>query len=310
MSKNNVKQGKPHTWEKALEAFLWWKQASGLSETTLKDYTDYVSRFFKNYPDSYQDENILKHAVYEYMGKSAKPAYYNLKLIYLKAFFTWCVDEGVLSANPLKSFKKRKAEGRVVNLDNETLKKLIDLPDKRTFAGLRDYCLIILTLDCGIRPKEAFSLLKTDIDFRALEIHIRAENAKTRTSRTLSILPIIAKKVRQLIDARHPAWDESIPVFCTVDGRPLDRKSWAARMRLYSERLEIKITPYYLRHAFALGFLRNHGNIFVLKQTLGHSSLTMSQNYLAITQADIREQHALASPLNNLLPQKNRVRNL
>jgi hypothetical protein len=34
----------------------------------------------------------------------------------------------------------------------------------------------------------------------------------------------------------------------------------------------------------------------------------MTKRYVALTQQDIREQHALASPLNTFLPQKNRVR--
>ncbi|MFZ5650121.1 MAG: hypothetical protein ACOY4I_04600 [Bacillota bacterium] len=33
------------TWQEALEGFLFWKQAQGLSETTLKDYRTHVSIF-------------------------------------------------------------------------------------------------------------------------------------------------------------------------------------------------------------------------------------------------------------------------
>lgn len=64
----------------------------------------------------------------------------------------------MISDNPLNGFKKRKDEGRHVSVDEETLARLIALPNRETFAGLRDYTLFLLFLDCGIRPKEAFSL--------------------------------------------------------------------------------------------------------------------------------------------------------
>jgi integrase len=99
------------------------------------------------------------------------------------------------------------------------------LPNKKTFAGLRDYALILLILDTGIRPKEAFSLLVSDINLRNLNVVIRAENAKTRVSRTMPVMPATAQVIRDLIAARHPAWKDSVPVFCTADGTPLNAQN-------------------------------------------------------------------------------------
>jgi site-specific recombinase XerD len=63
-----------------------------------------------------------------------------------------------------------------------------------------------------------------------------------------------------------------------------------------------------LRHAFALGFLRNEGNIFALQRIMGHSSLEMTRRYLALTDQDLKEAHAKASPLNNLMGMTSRGR--
>ena len=98
------------------------------------------------------------------MAKLAKPAYFNLKLIYLRTFIIWCVKVGIYVDNPLIGIKKRKAENRIVNLEEMTLRELTTLPKRETFAGLRDYCLILLTLDTGIRPTEALSLKPTDLN--------------------------------------------------------------------------------------------------------------------------------------------------
>jgi len=203
-----------------------------------------------------------------------------------------------------KNIPKRKDSFKNVNIEPETLTKLLSMPNQATWSGLRDYTLILLTLDTGKRPSEAFSLLVTDINLRSYEIHIRAVNAKTRESRTLPIVFATADVIKKLIMARHESWDSKIPVFCTYQGTKLDRKSWNKRMELYSTKLGIKICPYDLRHAFALQYLRNGGHALALQRTMGHTDLTMTKRYVALTQQDLREQHVTASPLNTLLPKK------
>ena len=196
-----LKKERPGTWQEAIQQFLWFKQAENLSQTTLGGYRTYIELFFKQFPEAF-DEEKLKQSVFQFMAQKAKPAHYNLKLVYLKAFFNWCLQEGIFSENPLLPFKKRKAEGRVANLETDILTQLIALPDKNTFSGLRDYALLLLTLDTGIRPKEAFYLLPTDINLHALEVYVRAENAKTRISRTLPVMPVSAKALRELVTVR------------------------------------------------------------------------------------------------------------
>lgn len=224
------------------------------------------------------------------MSQPVKPATYNLRLVYLKTFFTWCIKEEIFLENPLDGIKKRKDEGRVVNLDTDIIINLISLPDRKTYAGIRDYALILLTLDTGIRPKEAFSLLKEDINFRSLEVYIRSDIAKTRVSRTLPIMTVTAQAIRELIQTRHSAWKDRVPVFASTEGTPLTRHTWGDRLEMYSKQLQVKIRPYDLRHAFALQFLRNGGHALALQRTLGHTDLTMTKRYVALTEQDLHQQ--------------------
>lgn len=80
---------------------------------------------------------------------------YNLSRAYLRAFFAWCVSGGYLAGNPLEGVPKRKDEGRPRSVNGELVKALLSLPDKRTYGGIRDYALILLQVDTGIRPGEA-----------------------------------------------------------------------------------------------------------------------------------------------------------
>ncbi len=79
----------------AIDLFIYWKQAQGLSTTTIKDYRGHVNSFFKRFPETFEDETKLKKYLLEYMSQPVKPATYNLRLTYLKVFFQWCVEEGI-----------------------------------------------------------------------------------------------------------------------------------------------------------------------------------------------------------------------
>lgn len=308
MAKRQTKISKANnltlSWEESLQGFLFWKQAQGISKRTFSDYKVHVQRFFKRFPDSWQSPT-LKQALLEYMSDDIKPVTFNLRLIYLRAFFDWCINEGCLTgANPLKDFKKRKEQARIVELPEETLRQLLALPNQKTFAGLRDYALIFFTLDTGIRPSEALALTKTDFDFRRLVVTIPAEVAKTRTSRILPILPPTAAAINKLISVRHPSWGEDIPVFCSNEGTALNQHTWGDRLELYGKKLGVKIRPYDLRHIFALLYLRNGGHAFALQKTLGHTDISMTKRYVNLTGEDLKETHRLASPLNRLTPKK------
>ncbi|GAB6181179.1 hypothetical protein JCM14036_24980 [Desulfotomaculum defluvii] len=172
-SKKNV----PSTWEEALQFYLMWKKAEGLREITLQGHKDVIGLFYRRHPEAYNTKTV-KISLYAFMGEDIKTATYNIRRNYLKQFFDWCVREGVYDDNPMSDLKKRTDEGRVVNLDAETLGRLLTLPDCKTYAGLRDYALFLLTLDTGIRPKEAFSLEIADVNIRASEVYVRSDVAE------------------------------------------------------------------------------------------------------------------------------------
>lgn len=131
---------------------------------------------------------------------------------------------------------------------------LLSIPDKKTYAGLRDFALILLTFDTGIRPKEAFLLLPDDFNARASELYVRAENAKTRVSRTFNLSSQTAKSINELIVNRPKEWKKTTPIFSTNEGGSLTRHTGGDRMEMYSKKLSVKIIPYDLRHSMRLAF--------------------------------------------------------
>jgi len=306
-----LKRAIPATLDEALVKFINWKRANNISDQTILDYRTHVELLLNRFPTAAGSYAELEQAVYEHLSQeNIKPATYNNRLVYLRSFFKWCVEQGTLSENPLTGFKKRKDEGRVVEIDESVLAKLIQLPDRTTYAGLRDYALIMTFLDCGIRPKEAFSLLETDYNKMAYELIVDAAKAKTRVSRTLHILPQTANAIDDLLSVRPPEWKNNAPIFCTNEGKPLNRHTWGDRIEIYCKKLGTRFHPYALRHAFSIMFLREKGNAFALQTMLGHVDMTMTKRYVRLSNNDLKEQHTASSPINRLVPKDKRLRNI
>lgn len=286
----------------ALEEFLLLKKAQGNSDTTLNDYKYHVTTFFKRCQGWEKVATEINH----YLAEKVMPATYNIRLKYLRIFLEWCTTEGYIIKNPIKNWKYKKAEDRIVDIPEDVLKQLLNAPNKKSFVGLRDYTLIVLTLDTGIRPKEAMSLTKEDVCFKQMLVSVRSTIAKTRVPRSLPISSLAGQSIRKLISVHHEAWKTKL-IFCTFEGNKMDRNRWARRMNIYSNKIGYKIRPYDLRHVFALYYLRAGGDVFSLQKMMGHTNLNMTQKYLALTGEDIKEQHAKNSPLN-ILTTRSRVK--
>jgi site-specific recombinase XerD len=144
-----VKKAVPETLEEALVQFLLWKKAQQISEQTLLDYMTHVNLFLKRCPQAVDSYELLEKGLFDHLGlQGIKPATYNNRLVYLRTFFNRCVEKNVLSDNPLLGIKKRKDAVRPVQIDEEAQIKLIQLPNRETYAGLRDYAMLLMFLDC------------------------------------------------------------------------------------------------------------------------------------------------------------------
>jgi integrase/recombinase XerD len=59
------------------------------------------------------------------------------------------------------------------------------------------------------------------------------------------------------------------------------------------------VHPHRFRHTFAIEFLRHQKDPYSLQKLLGHSSMEMTQHYLEIAEDDLRQEHGIASPVDN-----------
>lgn len=53
------------------------------------------------------------------------------------------------------------------------------------------------------------------------------------------------------------------------------------------------------RHTFAVGFLRNGGNVFALQEILGHARIDTVKIYVRLAERDLADAQRRASPVDN-----------
>lgn len=60
----------------------------------------------------------------------------------------------------------------------------------------------------------------------------------------------------------------------------------------------VRCSPHSLRHTYAISFLCAGGNVFTLREALGHTNLQMTQKYVVIAEADVEAQSKLYSSMD------------
>jgi integrase/recombinase XerD len=164
-------------------------------------------------------------------------------------------------------------------------------------TALRDKAMILFMLDTGVRVSEMCRLTVGDVSLPDGEVRIAPYGSGQKTKGRYVYLgkSALSALYKYLVERGEPEGEEAL--FASFRGGHLDRHGVAHMLRRLGKRAEVKdVHPHRFRHTFAIEFLRNGGDVYALKNLLGHSNLSMCQRYLALTQSDAQEAHRRSSP--------------
>lgn len=297
---------------KYFEKFLNFKRAQGNCLNTEKQYRYHFEKFIKYCNDSLDIDNIKNALIKVFSHLSSKSnVTYNMVYKYLNCFFSWCKNNNILEVNPIKDLglKKKREASKAVDISYNVLERILKSFDLKTYTGFRNYVIMITTLDTGLRPGELVNITLDDVNFISKHIVIREGVSKTRQERFVHISDITVDLLKKLISIIPKEWSGRY-IFYTNVGNKFTSYNWTYALNKHCKKIGVKVTPYDLRHIFAINFLRNKGNLFVLQRLMGHSDLSMTKKYIALSQVDIDEEHTLASPLNNLIKRNKKIVNI
>ncbi|WP_053061614.1 tyrosine-type recombinase/integrase [Paenibacillus sp. VT-400] len=289
----------------AINMFLNSRKLKNLTENTISSYSQSLEKLsvFLEVNEIIKVNKIIVEDVQEFiqtrmeLGNSAPTV--NKYIRNLRAFFNYLSSSGYLIENPMEPIDKMVEEKRVLRtLNREQVTKLLDVPDRATPAGFRNYVFILLILDTGLRIEEAMSFRVEDVHWKEQVIQVFG---KGRKERLVPFSATLAVHLREYLELRGET-DTSV-FFVNIDGLPLKRRTVQEEISDYGQLAKIKgvrVSCHSLRYTFARNYILNGGDIVSLMKILGHKSLHMAQLYSEMFQVDISKQHGKFSPVNSI----------
>lgn len=295
----------------AVQDFMDERELMNVSENTLISYRSFFREF-----QSYLRENdimdasdittpiVKQYLMYCKKERNNKPTTVNTKLKHLKAFFNHLVENEYVQKNPCLKITKQITDERIEVFSDAQIRQMLRYyrRNKRKdheFTSYRNIVIIVILLGTGIRLGELHGIKWSDITEDTLTIF--GKNRKTET------VPLTSKVYNELMDLKayyERYFDREVEyVFIHRNGKQMSYDSLGEvfkKLQMVMNFKDVRLSAHTFRHTFAHRFLMNGGDVFTLQKILRHSSLSMTEKYLALWGNALYEQNNKFNPLNNI----------
>lgn len=285
----------------AFELFL--QNEKRFSKKTVESYLSDVRLFFDATPAVHYVEEAVKLNKTYIMSflqrqKSSGVALSTLsrKLSALKSFYAFVHKKYSLINTEITKVKSLKIPQTLPRaMEENAFSKLTKQlrTQHQTWEGLRNEAIAYLIYSTGMRISEALSLTHSSIARQSSSVTIKGKGSKERI---ITIHAEVMRKISQYL-AKMPV--EILPAYCEKSGKKpynapifLSKTAKPFTPRMFQLALQQArtatslpktLTPHALRHSFATHILQNGGDIKIIQEILGHSSLKTTQKYLKVT---------------------------
>ena len=259
--------------------------------TDIYGYLTYLSR------DRAQQQNSVRT---EYGLSAATRA---RKIATLRSFFNYLTNKAhLLEDNPVKELdspKLRKNLPKYLTLD-ESLELLasVDGPHKE-----RDYCILTIFLNCGLRISELIGLNLTDIQGDALRVL-----GKGNKVRIVYLNDACKTALERYLAVRRPvSGRDQNALFLSSRNQRISRSNVHALVKKHLSQAGLdsaRYSSHKLRHTAATLMLQNGVDVRAVQEVLGHDHLNTTQIYTHIDNESLRVA-AKANPLSHMKNRKN-----
>ena len=279
------------TIERAFSAFIK-NRSVYCSPETLDVYQEHNGYFFRFLEETYdkpmsdltfeeppEDDNIFSDFIIYLRTRDRKIKNVTIRSYCrsVKVFLRFCYDEDYCRDYMHKVKLPTDDAAPKLPLLQDEAAKVDQALNRSTLEGLRDYCIVHLMLDCGLRSQEVRHLNIADVD--AVRNVITIKVSKGNKSRFTLIPPFLVDALQSYL---LQCGRLKGPVFLSLkkEGEPITENT----IKQIFYRLKIKtgierIRAHLLRHTFATSYLIGGGNLEFLRVYMGHANYDVTQNY-------------------------------
>lgn len=260
-----------------------------IKDITLTDIYGYMT---------YLSRDRVQHHNSENSNKGLSAASRARKLATIRSFFNYlCNKVHLLENNPCKDIdspKLKKSLPRYLTL-NESL-SLLDAVDGNNRE--RDYCILTLFLNCGLRISELIGLNRNDIQEDALRVL-----GKGNKVRIVYLNQACQDALQQYLAVRRPiSGRDQDALFLSSQNKRISRSMVHTLVKKHLSQAGLDSTQYSshkLRHTAATLMLQNGVDVKAVQEVLGHEHLNTTEIYTHVDNDSLRVA-AKANPLSRV----------
>ena len=241
--------------------------------------------------------------IYEYMNflnreRSNSASSRARKIASIRSYYKYLFKSNLIEENPTAELETIKLRKRLpVHFSLEDSGERLGAIDGKN--ALRDYCIITLFLNCGMRLAELVNINITDIRGEKLTVV-----GKGNKERTIYLNQACIEAINAYLTVRNTqnatASDRNA-LFLSSRNKRISRRSVQHLVEVNVKKLGLdphKYTTHKLRHTAATLMYQSGVNIRALQEILGHEQLTTTEIYTHVSNEQLKEavsSHPLAT---------------
>ena len=292
------------------------------SERTVKEYGDdlrawcaFLGWSVEDFDPRELDSEDVKTWMMHMLDLGQSPRSVKRRLSAVKSLYRFLLSLGLVKVNitrtvivpkvdkPLPMFF-RESEMEAFKEQNKVPNYAEGMDKVEWLEAMRDYLVVELLYQTGMRRAELAALNDNDVDVRGRQIRVFGKRKKER------IVPVgeqLASMVQEYLQLKRDILTENngFGIFLV---RKKKNGEWVAlgatalynivRARMGEVSTLKKHSPHVLRHTFATTMLNNGADIRTIQMLLGHSSLEATQVYTHTTFEQVKKVYDAAHPRN------------
>ncbi len=267
-----------------------------------------IDHIDQGYIASVTTEQVYEFLLYASGGRKNGWAARSRKLSALKGFYRYlCSKKRLFENNPVANIdspKKQTTLPKFLNLDESRRLLRAVREDVESKNAVRDYAIITLFLNCGMRLSELCGINLTDLDEGLRSLRVTGKGSKMRIvylndACRRALLEYIEKRA----EAHVAGTTKTNALFLSSRNQRISQKTvqWMVYKYLKLAGLENRgLSVHKLRHTAAtLMYQSGEVDVRVLKDILGHEQLNTNEIYTHVSSASM-ESAMSKNPLADL----------
>ena len=280
----------------------------GYSYYTVLSYIDDINDFIEYLKAKKIDSiinvsvNVARYYMMELNKNDYKATSVSRKLSSLRGLYRFMILEGYTESNVFNEVtapKKEKLLPKQLYVDE--IEAMFDSIDQKTAIGKRNYAILEMMYDTGVRVSELCNLKITDIDYHSDFITIFGKGKKERS------IPLLKPLKSALMDYMNFSRSElllknkDVPtdvLFLNHRGGPLTTRGVRVILDDITEDTSknIKVHPHMIRHSFATHLLNGGADLRSVQKLLGHVNLATTQIYTHVSREQLVAEYTKYHP--------------